>query len=545
MLARGRLIELNLDLGPIRRELGDKWERAAPSVRRFASLVIDRHLGDAGSFTLSGDVFIIRFAGIRASTASRRRMEMERDLHEMLFGSGETEELEFHGHRPRPARRQRSRRRSLRRWLTSLRRVIPSFRLRLFRNDAAASDASPEDAGQDGTPVHRVAVPPFEDTSSVDPAGAAQGTTVGESAAPGEPPVEPSKAPSSPQSRGIDRWRTNATPAAQSAGGRGENDPSSRPLHLGGGDQDVELEFVDSALPGAGDAENRERLTTASSRAKGRVRRNSTDVLERALYAAIEEARRQSERMRVRFFPPLGTRCLYRPMWLVERGMLPIYTCLPACALGPFEFVTGEALVPKGAGAKKTAALDEMVLDTVVHDLAPRPAAQMRSFVCLPVHFETLAGDRASAYFAALDRIPAPIRKRVIVEIVDISQGVGQLATYSLVRKLKGHVRSVIGRVDLTDMNFRVWRETDLSFIGIDIECENRSETELIADLNNFVVPAKQYGMQAYVRGVRTLSLAAVTVASGFDYVDGPAIGEGDFTLRTDPQPFGIYDVYN
>jgi hypothetical protein len=66
----------------------------------------------------------------------------------------------------------------------------------------------------------------------------------------------------------------------------------------------------------------------------------------------------------------------------------------------------------------------------------------------------------------------------------------------------------------------------------------------VIGDLNNLVNPAKQHGLRTYARGLRSLSLAAAAVASGVDYLDGPAIEEGDLVLPTDSRPFSIFDIY-
>ena len=282
-----------------------------------------------------------------------------------------------------------------------------------------------------------------------------------------------------------------------------------------------------------------------SSRGRGRVRRASTDALERALYAAILDAQHRNDiAQRTRLFPPMGTRFLYRPLWMVERGILPIYTCTPACALGPFEFVTGEALIPKGTAPRKIAMLDELLVEHVAKELRPREAAQLQSIVCIPVHYQTLVGDRAAAWVTVLDRISPEALKHLVIEVIGVSQGVGQLTTYSLVRKLKARVRSVFGRLDLTDANFRVWRETDLSVVGIDVEADDRAEIDIICDINHFIAPAKQHGLRTYVRGLRSYSMAVAAIASGVDYIDGPAVADGDFVLPVMPNPFGVFDVY-
>lgn len=275
------------------------------------------------------------------------------------------------------------------------------------------------------------------------------------------------------------------------------------------------------------------------------MRRPATDMLERALYAAITEADYRNDlAQRTRLFPPMGTRFLYRPMWYVDRGVLPIFTCTPACALGAFEFVTGEALHTKNIGARKIAMLDMMLLNHVANELRPRQPSQLRAIVCVPVHYDTLIGDHAPAWTRLLDSIPDTIRKTMTIEIVNLSLGVGQLATLSLVRKLKARVRAVVGRLDFGDVNFRAWRQADLSVVGIDVETDSRSETELIAEMNYLAAAAKQHGLRTFVRGLRSLSLAASAIASGVTFVDGPAIAEGDFVLPETQKRFGIFDLY-
>jgi hypothetical protein len=556
---RRRTVELLLDLAPIRRDLEAKWDKIAPSVRRFATHVIERHLAASGTFSLSGDVFTIRFDGIGAGEAARRLQEIEKTLAELLFGSGAID-LPGIGRRSRWASRaQRERDGRFGRLIGTLRRILKPFGIGHSDNRRSIHALT---RGTAAMPERELApATPTEETMSTSP-----GSSPVDPAAPVSGPALPPHALAagfhgfqpSPTTAGLRRVATaSGWPAATSAAGPADpawwstNEPpapkapaavapgggvAAHRYRPGAGTFDGELVFVDPPP---------DEPAIASSRARGRVRRSATEALERALYQAILEAERRNDlAQRARLFPPLGTRFLYRPLWLVERGVAPIYTCTPACALGPFEFVTGDALLTKGSGARKIAMLDEMLIDHVANELRPRLPEQLRALTCVPVHYETLTGDRAAAWNATLESIPGAVRKSMIVEIVNLSQGVGQLATFALVRRLKARVRSVVGRLDNGDVNFRVWRQTDLAVVGIDVETDTRSEVEIIGDINNFAASTKQHGMRSYVRGVRSLSLAAAAIASGVNYVDGPAVAEGDFLLPQQPRSFGIFDIY-
>lgn len=541
-----RTVELPLDLAPIRRELGPKWDKVAPSVRRFASHVIERHIGKDADFDLSGDVFVIRFVGVRRSDAIATRRDIEADLRELLFGSGDVADPIAGGARRRDrTSRPVARRRRFAHWLAQLGRALSPHRLRAaFRARNDRHRRHPEHEMSQAMPAAPAPARAAGAGHGPMPSAVRPGTSPTH-APPGAPEPLPAAIPANgaepARGSGSDWWRTNATPAPAQTGSASEGGMATAMAAGGGGRAAAQggRATHDSSPEQAKDP------TRGSSRVSGRVRRTNTDALERALFAAIQEAERRKELAQMaRIFPPIGTRFLYRPMWLIERGVLPIYTCTAACALGPFEFVTGDALIAPNTGSRKIAMLDEMLMEHVANDLRTRKSAQLHSFVCIPVHFETLTGDRGHIWMEMLRSIPDRIRLNVMIEIVDIAQGVGQLSTLSLVRKLKGHVRDVVGRLELNDVNFRIWRETDLLCVGVDVETDNRPEADVISDLNNFAAPAKQHGLRTYARGLRTLSLAAAAVASGVDYLDGPAIDEGDFVLTTQPRPFGIFDIY-
>ena len=566
MFGRREPVELLLDLTSIRRRLGDKWDKVAPAVRRFASHVIERHVGDRATYELNGNAFTIHFTGVPQGEAASMLHAIRSDLEELLFGSGDVEE-----ERPRATRRSSHRpRRRLRfpRWLARLGDLVPfrfganGRRVSSARHRASTLDAesvaehlagfasvgeTEPPAGGDGRPDGAPSAARFRGTAvsrgytrrlapdTPSTRGASESPPPAPASIAEPAALEPSSVAPEPGGPADSAWwSTDATPE-RTAAGRGGG-----AAHTATGRPSATPSVADGAGERAG-----EPTAPGSSRTAGRVRRTETDALERALFLAIQEAERQKQMaQQARLFPPMGTRILYRPMWLVERGVVPIYSCTPACALGPFEFATGEALIGKNIGARKIAMLDEMLMDHIANDLRPRLSTQLRTIVCIPVHYETITGDRAEPWMETLRSIPDRIRLNVMVEIIGISQGVGQLATYSLVRKLKSHVRDVIGRLELGDANFRIWRETDLGCVGVDLETDNRPELDVITDLNNFVAPAKQHGMRTFARGIRSLSLAAAAVASGLDYLDGPAIAEGDLVLKPQPTPFGVFDIY-
>lgn len=577
LLRRRRAVEVMLDLAPIRRRLSDKWEKVAPSVRRFATHVIERHLDGDPSYTLTGDVFVIRFARMRRDEAESRRREIEKELLELLFGSGESAESAVLHHQPRHVRGRRHGHGRFMQFFAQLRRVFDPSRLRFKRLNAvhraplpvAATAAAPHDIDRAVLPAAATTGPPVRNLT-----GAAQSPSMSAEQPGGVAATEISSA--MPDVSAVPTATMPHDAAAVAAAAREATtakpqpgpDPAKTAEALWWQNNEAEQHDQQAHVPhgatvgrhsasrpggtepfddGTGQPDSAETPDAAagSSRARGRVRHASTDALERALYAAILEARYQTDlAQRARLFPPMGTRFLYRPLWNIGRGTLPIYTCTPACALGPFEFITGEALLSKNAGPRKIAMLDEMVLSCVSDELRSQQASQLRSVICIPVHYETLVGERVAVWISLLETIPRTIRDKVIVEIVNLTQGVGQLATYSLVRKLKSHVRYVFGRLDFGDVNFRAWRETDVAVVGIDVEVDDRPEIDVINEINHFASLAKQHGLHTYVRGLRSLSLAVAAIAAGVEYMDGPAVAEGDFVLPVVPKPFGIFDIY-
>ncbi|MPY71023.1 MAG: EAL domain-containing protein [Alphaproteobacteria bacterium] len=514
-----KAVTVKLNLGAIRKELGDKWERLEVPVRRFTRVVLERHVGADGTFDEDGDSFLIHLTGTSPLGAARKLRTIQKDLRDLLFGSGA---LTGDG-RSTKARRRGGRTTDRRRRFGILDRIKGLFARRRGRPDPKAAPASHDPEQAEGGDAAEDDAPP----DGSDPADGASddsrlpGQKIGGSLAQGTrngaAPARPVPAGNAAATVGSGHRGTVAAAAESPTGSS-----------LGHGDT-----YVAYAVK-------------QSSRAPGRVRRAETNALEAALAKAARDAEMAGDIRRPGLgFPPRGLRFIYRPMWHVSSGMLTTFTCLPACAMGPFEFVTGDSLLPKQAEESQIAMLDYLVIQNAVKLLSMSGYLTARALICLPLHYDTLTGPHGKELFQLLREIPLSARERLVYEIVDISRGLGQVSTFVTIQRLRALGRAVAGRVTLSENSFALWRKTDLTFIGLDAEAEADDDAALLNGLDQFVAGADYCGMQCYVRGLGKFSQLAAAITAGFQYVDGPAISDGTFTCPSEPLPFTLADVYS
>ena len=545
--ASGGAAAVKIDLGPIRDDLADKWEKVAPAVHRFAGHIIEQRIGATGSFDQDGDVFSIRLPGASPVTAAQIRREIKNDLYELLFGSDALDDDPAASRRKsRDAGFSRPRKRFWNRWLKRLRRT--------FQFEMAGGDGRPQALPPRGEGDADRAAADDEDSwprvrsSRADGAAESHPDDVGREAR-GLPDNGSSAEPGAIE-RNVHAGPPHAPGRRRASGAVRRGAPSGASTQAAGavsssGDGRLREEETAAGASGEGIRPSAAHEAGRSSRAFNRVRRASTAALEQALANAAREAERLGDIRRPGLgFPPRGMKLLYRPMWYVPSAMLTTFTCLPACAMGPFEFVTGDAVLPKHRNISQVSMLDHLVVRDALSQLSALNALQMETLVCLPVHYDTLMGPNGADYFAVLSEIPVAIRNKIVFEIVDIDRGLGQLQTHTLIRRLRRRGRAVLGRLDLSDGHFALWRKSGLSYIGIDLENDDRPEDAILDKMHQFVVAAKRHDLKTYVRGLRSLSLAIAAIMSGYDYVDGPAINEGDLTLRTRPRKFALIDIY-
>jgi hypothetical protein len=236
----------------------------------------------------------------------------------------------------------------------------------------------------------------------------------------------------------------------------------------------------------------------------------------------------------------------YRPSWDPTRGVIAAYLCVPMLPDGPGGARLREASMVLGDDSAAIEKLDFAVLDHVIGVLDRLVRTKRRLLVTVPVAFETLAGAAYRRRYIDILRtkLAADAASLLVIELVDVPDGVPQARLLEISSPLRAHARAVIARLRPDTTEFGQFAGSRIAAVGCDLGRASGSELAFMQQLSRFSRGATKAGVATYLRGVRSLSLAAAALGAGFAHLDGDAIA-----LPVDqPQgivEFSLIDLYN
>jgi hypothetical protein len=225
--------------------------------------------------------------------------------------------------------------------------------------------------------------------------------------------------------------------------------------------------------------------------------------------------------------PWAALRFSYRPVWNTSNRLITTYLCsveaLESNGAGPY----ADARQVLGTDPAAMARLDELLIERVVGDLNRLIAEGRQLLLTLPVHFDTVGSqafrrrcvDRLSA-------LPEAARKYLIVEIIDLPDGVPQSRLFDLAAPLRQVCRSVIGRMSLAATDMSALHGARIAAAGCDVSSFTASGLSLMHCLGRFQRLAEKAGLTSYVRGVGAPSIVMAALGAGFAFMDGDAIAK-------------------
>jgi len=227
---------------------------------------------------------------------------------------------------------------------------------------------------------------------------------------------------------------------------------------------------------------------------------------------------------------------IFRPMWDVKRRVVSTYVCIPIVASSisrGYHFGYGQHA--------DTVVLDFKTLDYAVREMLTLLQKDRKLLIGLSVHIDTLMTPKhRQAYTARLQAIPDEVRQYLVYEIVGATQGLPETRILEFVTLLKQFCRNVIARVPLSgNLRLDVLKRSGAAAIGDELSLNSRAEAITIAEIENFAETASNAGLNTYLHGMRTLSLAVAATAAGIDFIDGDPImslaksPEGVFRFET------------
>lgn len=244
--------------------------------------------------------------------------------------------------------------------------------------------------------------------------------------------------------------------------------------------------------------------------------------------------------------PLAGISYVYRPSWDPARGVIAAYLCVPQLPEGSSGARRRDAALMLGNDADALQKLDFAVLEHVTGVLDGLVCDKRRLLVTMPVQFETLvAAAYRRRYIAALQaRLGSEAASLLVIELVDVPDGVPQARLLEISSPLRVHARAVIAQLRPDTTEFGQFAGSRIAAVGCDIGRHGGSELVLMQQMGRFSRAATKVGIATYLRGVRSLSLAAAALGVGFAHVDGDVIAP-PVDLPQGVLEFNLFDLYS
>ncbi|HVA14100.1 MAG TPA: hypothetical protein VNF99_12675 [Stellaceae bacterium] len=244
--------------------------------------------------------------------------------------------------------------------------------------------------------------------------------------------------------------------------------------------------------------------------------------------------------------PLAGLSFCYRPSWDPARGVISTYLCVARLPDGPGGIRQREASLVLGGNRAGLEALDFAILEQVAGLLDGLVREKRRLLITLPVRFETLAAAaQRRRYIDALrSRLAPEAEPLLVVELIDVPDGVPHARLLEISSPLRAHARAVIARLRPDTTEFGPFSASRIAAVGCDIGRYNNSELAAMQQMARFSRGAAKAGMVTYLRGIRSISLATAALGAGFAHIDGNAVAP-PIELPQSVVAFSLFDLYN
>jgi hypothetical protein len=213
----------------------------------------------------------------------------------------------------------------------------------------------------------------------------------------------------------------------------------------------------------------------------------------------------------------------YRPIWDSINRVVLTYLCQPVLrSVQPAADVAAGFCTADDEGDQ--AFLDECVLRECVERSTRLRAAGLRIILAVPVHFTSVAHPRMwRDYSGALRQIPDEIARDFAFVVFGIDHGVPHIRLAQELPKLSKRAYRVFCAIDR-------WQGAGARFAGTGAHgvgaalAEKEDELHAISRLREVAREAQSAAIDSFVLGLRSTSLALISIHSGIRYLEGPVV---------------------
>lgn len=216
----------------------------------------------------------------------------------------------------------------------------------------------------------------------------------------------------------------------------------------------------------------------------------------------------------------------YQPIWDVKNSLLSTYLCLT-----PDEVMSEPTCTAAGADldivdADAVAAFDLCRLLSAVDMLDQLIRNHFQLFINTAVHAETMGPSRhRRQYLHVLRRVPAPLRKFLIVQLYGLPTGAPTGRIVECVTALRPYCGAVLIETGLAAGDVDKYAGIGIHAVGADLRTVPTSSNRLISDLSRFAAEAHRHRLWTFLTGVTHSNQASVAITAGIRYLSGRRIG--------------------
>lgn len=216
---------------------------------------------------------------------------------------------------------------------------------------------------------------------------------------------------------------------------------------------------------------------------------------------------------------------MYRPAWDAGRQVLSLYIARPCRQQARRRPVWGYEAADDPADPASVLALDLTVLREAVDCYVELYQNRFRFFLCLPVHFESVAiTSRRQPVIALLQRIPAELRPFLTFQLDGLPAGIPEGRLRDLVNALAPYGRCVGASLPLGSRELPTYAAAGVREMATALP-PGAALPRLAPDLAQFAAAAQKLKLRTILEGVDAPAQEQMAEAAGINFLAGDYIG--------------------
>lgn len=214
-------------------------------------------------------------------------------------------------------------------------------------------------------------------------------------------------------------------------------------------------------------------------------------------------------------------RFVYRPIWDSVSHAVLTYLCQPTLPSAPTTSTSGFCMTDP---EDDQAVLDTTILRECIERATRLRMQGLRVILAAPVHFTTISRQRSwQDYSNILRQVPREIARDLAYIIFGIDHGVPHIRLSQELPKLSRAAYRVFCVVDKYQGVSARFAKTGAHGVGTVLE-EREDEATSSARIRDISKETQTAAIESFVLGLRSTSLALLSIHSGIRYLEGPAV---------------------